>query len=658
MALFPTLFSSGRIGTMETRNRLVMAPMVRNYADEQGRVTPRYLAHIARIARGGVGMMTLEASFVRPDGKGFTHELGLHDDAVIPGLQELVRAAHEHGVKIGPQIFHAGRQTSSAVTGMMPVAPSALPDPTTNEMPRALSVAEIHDIVGAFAQGARRAKEAGCDFAEIHGAHGYLITQFLSSFSNVRDDDYGGSFEGRLRLLVEIIEAVRSEVGLDFPLSVRLSGEEMVPGGLTLDDTVEIARRLEALRIDALSISAGNYASYTQGMMISPMVIPDAPLLPLAAGVKAAVRIPVMVTNKIRWPDEAEAIVRDGKADFIGLGRVLLADPDWPQKAAGGRLAEIDKCIACNQGCISRLFAQQDVWCTVNPETSREMEFSSPPPERPLRVLVAGGGPAGMEAAKVARSRRHQVVLCEATDHLGGQLVDAATPPHRPGWAELRGYLTEEMTRLGIEVRLHTKVTPEMVQREHVDAVIVATGSTPNRLKIPGTAGEKVVTARDLLEGKVTARGRVVIAGGGCSGAQTAEYLAVRGHKVTIVEMQGEIAGDAPSGERELLLARLNQLGVQIQRETKILRVEPEGVVVQRPGGVETMPADTVVLCLGSYPNDELVESLNGSVDQILVVGDALKPRRVTEAIEEGALSVLQLKPPRAGAQEGTREAA
>ena len=247
MVQYSALFSQGQIGRLQTKNRIIMAPMVRDYADEDGLVTDKYVAHIERIARGGVGMMILEASFVRNDGRGFIHELGLHDDAVIPGFKRLVDAAHGHGAVIGPQIFHAGRQTSSGVTGMKPVAPSAIADPTIGEEPRALSVDEIHEIVDAFAQGARRAKDAGCDFVELHGAHGYLITQFLSRFSNKRDDEYGGSFDNRMRFLTEIFQAVRNTVGADFPITVRLSGDEMVPNGLTLADAMRIAKRVEAL---------------------------------------------------------------------------------------------------------------------------------------------------------------------------------------------------------------------------------------------------------------------------------------------------------------------------------------------------------------------------------------------------------------------------
>lgn len=640
MPAYPLLFSPGQLGPLPTKNRVVMAPMVRNYSDDEGRVTPQYLAHLARIAAGGVGTMILDAAYVRPDGKGFTHQCGLHHDGVIDGLRDVVQAAHAHGVVIGPQLFHAGRQTSSARTGLPLVAPSAIPNPGADEIPHALTVDEIHVLVQAFAQAARRARDAGCDFVEIHGAHGYLVTEFLSAFSNAREDAYGGSLAARMRFLEEIIEATRAQVGPDFPLTVRLSGDEMVPEGLTLADTQAIARRLEALGIAAVHISAGNYASYNLGYLIQPMAIPDAPLVHLAEGVKQVVRMPVIAVGKIRYPHLAEEVLRRGQADFIALGRSFLADPDWPRKAQEGRGTEINHCIACNQGCITRLFENLDVWCTVNPATSREQEFAAPRPPR-KRLMVVGGGPAGMEAAKIAAERGHAVVLLEETDHLGGQLIAAAAAPYRPGWRELQEYLLRELARLGVEVRLNTKATVPLIQQEQPEVVIIAIGSSPVRLRIPGSEEAHVINARDLLEGHVEAIGRVIIAGGGCSGAQTAEYLAERGHPVTIVEMLGAIAADAPAAERELLLGRLARRGVRIQMETKILRVEPAGVVVERAGGLETLPADTVVLCLGARPNDGLAEALIPFVPQVRVVGDAVQARKVTDAIVEGGLAGL-----------------
>lgn len=636
------------IGTLETKNRVAMPPMVRNYADEKGFATPRYIAHIDRIARGGVGIMVLEASFVRPDGRGFSHELGLHTDDAIPGLRKLAETAHAHGAAIGPQIFHAGRQTSSKVTGVQPVAPSPMPDPTIKEMPRQLEIEEIREIVDDFAQAAGRTKEAGCDFVEIHGAHGYLITQFLSPFSNCRDDQYGGSDEGRMRFVSEVLQAVRKTVGSDFPIIMRISANEMVSDGLTLEDGAKIAKELEKLGVDAIDVSSGNYTSFNRGYMIAPMSMPDGLLVPFAERIKNCVKIPVIAVGKIRSPAQADDIIHTGKADFVAIGRSLLADPDWPKKAQDGRANQIRSCIACNQGCITRLFSSQDVWCTVNPETGREEEFGKPLPKVRKRVLIAGGGPAGMEAARIAALRGHHVVLFEERDQLAGTLLLASMIPNKPGWSELRDYLVGEMKRLGIDVRLGTKATAELAKRERFEAAIVAIGASQVFPEVPGIELKNVVLSRELMEGKARVRGeKVVVMGGGTSGAQIADFLSQRGYDITIVSAGKEIAKNAAAVVRDLLLERLRQRGVKMLTDTRIIGIEKNKVLVVGPGGAEELPgelqADTVVASTGAKPNDGLAGELRAVVQQMIVVGDAVEPRDVTYAMVEGARAGLSI---------------
>jgi 2,4-dienoyl-CoA reductase-like NADH-dependent reductase (Old Yellow Enzyme family)/thioredoxin reductase len=634
------LFTAGYIGPLALKNRLIMAPMVRNYADDQGRMTPRYLAHLERIAKGGVGAMILEASFVSPEGRGFRNELGLHNDAVIDGLFQAAKLAHENGVRIGIQLYHAGRQTTAKVCGEQPVAPSAIPCPLLQELPRMLDRAEIHALVRAYADAARRAKAAGMDFVEIHAAHGYLITQFLSPFSNRRPDTYGGSVDNRRRFLSEIIDAVRAEVGAGYPVTVRISADEMVPGGLTISDTTDLAVWLEQKGVAAIHVSVGNYGSYTSGKMIPPMAVPDAPLVPYASRIKQAVRIPVIAVGKLHTPALAESVLQDDQADFIALGRELLADPDWPRKAEEGLEAEIHHCIACNQGCISRLFDQRDVWCTVNPACGREAQFAELRRVDPkLKLLVAGAGPAGMSAARHAARAGFKVVLCEAGDEVGGQLHAAAAAPHRTGWAELLRDLKHEIQVLGVELRLKTRVDRKLVLREKPYAVVVATGAVPARPDIPGVGEINVITARDLLEGEKQAFGSVLVVGGGCAGAQTAEYLAVKGHVVTIVEAEGDVAADAPLDERTLLLGRLKALNVKIMTHTRLLSIDLDAINLQSGGEVFGIAADTVVLCLGSHPVNKLETELMELVPHVFTVGDAARARKVTDAMLEGALA-------------------
>ncbi len=636
------LFSSGKIGRLTLKNRLLMAPMVRNYADPRGRITPRYLSHIQRIAHGGVAAMILEASFISPEGRGFRNQLGLHDDAVLPGLRQAASLVHAEGARLGIQLFHAGRQTSIQVTGEQPVAPSEMPCPLMNELPRALDTAEIYTIVDNFGIAAARAREAGLDFVEIHAAHGYLINQFLSPFSNRRTDRYGGGAENRRRFLDEVISSICKYAGDDFTVTIRLSADEMVPGGLTPKDTVALAAWLETRGLAAIHVSAGNYASYARGCMISPMAVEDAPLVHYAAQVRDRVKIPVIAVGKLRTPALAEAVLANGQADFIALGRELLADPDWPMKAQNGHADAIHRCIACNQGCISRLFDQRDVWCTVNPECGREREFAEQPVTHELRkLLVVGGGPAGMQAAHYAASSGMQVILCEATGQLGGQLRAAGAAPYRSGWHELLDGLSAQLRRLGVEVRLNTRVDRKYIEREKPFALVVATGAQPVRPRIPGVNDIHVVTARDVLEGRSTAYGSVLVAGGGCSGAQTAEFLARAGHAVTLIEAESDIAADAPLDDRTLLLGRLRELKVNILSHTRLLSIENQLVQLAVDGENTQMMFDTVVLCLGARSENRLEREALELVPHVFTVGDAVRPRKVTEAVIEGALAGL-----------------
>lgn len=641
---FNALFTEGKFGTLRARNRLVMPPMVLNYADENGCATEKYIEHIRRIAQGGVGTIILEASYVTPEGRGFTNQLGLHDDAIIPGLRRIVDAAHEHDVLVGIQVYHAGRQTRSAITGLAPVAPSPLPCPVMQELPDELSVPEIRALVDAFAAGAKRAMAAGIDFVEIHGAHGYLVNQFLSPFTNQRQDEYGGSFENRTRFIREIISAVRAAT--DVPISVRISADEMVPGGIDAEEGVRIAGMLESEGIDVLHVSACNYASYAKGYMIPPMAREDAPLVSYARRIRQKVGIPVIAVAKLRDPQIALDVIQEGSADFVALGRGLLADPDWPNKVREQRLAELNLCVTCNQGCIDRLFKNKAVLCTVNPETGREDTLARPRSKRSRRVMIVGGGPAGMSAARYAKMDGHDVVLFEQGNALGGQLTVAGATPHREAWWLFRDWLIREMDRLGIPVHLNTDVTAATLQQQRPDAVIIATGSSPVDTRFHSVGDTRVTNSVALLETDANVKGPVIVVGGGCAGAQVAEYLAGDNLPVTLIEAEDGIAADMPQDERSLMLGRLQQKGVRIHTRTRLMAVQDGSAQLWSPEGDQTLEARTVVLCLGAASNRELIEQCVENGIHHIVIGDALAPRKVTEAAAEGLLGAIRLSDP------------
>jgi len=641
---FAKLFESGKFGRLKSKNRLMMAPMVRNYAASNGQVTKRYIDHIESIAAGGVGTLILEASYITLRGKGFKNQLGIQNDAAIPGLKKLAQSAHKHRALIGVQIYHGGRQASKLTMGMQPVGPSPIASPLVGEIPHQLTKAEIRKIVTEYAEAAKRAKKAGMDFVEIHGAHGYLVTQFLSPFSNQRKDEYGGTFEKRFRFVQEVYLAIRNKVGSNFTVTIRLSADEMVKGGLTINDTVKIAKKLEALGVDAIHVSAGNYGSYVKGMMIPPMATAEGPLIAYAKRIKKAVSIPVIAVAKLGDPKTAEGVLKSKAADFIALGRPLLADPQWPNKVKAGKFKQINPCITCNQGCISRLFAQQDVWCTVNPATSRETEFNNYKPSRKKKIAIVGGGPAGLTAARIAREKGHSVTIFEKENKLGGQLYAAGAAPHRQNWLELMGYLKNEVKRLNIPVRLRSAFTPEIAKKFKADAIIWAVGADQIKPGISGAQNKNVFNSRELLEGRVKVGNRVLIAGGGCAGAQTAEYLAKKNHKVTLVEATGDIALDAPMDERNLLLGRLGDYKINILTNTKVISINSNNVEIRGKKGLKKIPSDSVVLCLGSKPHEAMINQIRKITPNLKVVGDALQPRRVTEAIAEAALAVLKIK--------------
>ncbi len=433
---FRHLLSPGRIGNMTVRNRMVMPPMGTNYASDDGFVTERLVRYYEARAEGGTGMIIVEVSAVAPEGKAISHQIGIWADKFIPGLRYLAESIRKHGARAVIQLHHAGRQTTVQTTGYQPVAPSEIPCPICRDTPRALTVDEIKGLVEAFGHAARRAREAGFDAVEIHGTHGYLINQFLSPYSNRRNDEYGGSPEARRRFPMEVYDAVRTAAGEDFPVLFRMNANEGVEGGITPEEGRDFARLLEKAGVDALHVSGGVYGSPLP--IIATMYEPALPLAGYAADIKAEVSIPVIAVGKIHDPETGERLIADAEADFVSLGRALITDSHFARKVELGQIKNIRKCIECNQLCVDPLLIyDQPVGCIYNARAGKEHEFPFVKTRRSRRVVVVGGGPGGLEAARVARERGHRVILFERSGELGGQGRLARKAPHKERFGEI-----------------------------------------------------------------------------------------------------------------------------------------------------------------------------------------------------------------------------
>jgi 2,4-dienoyl-CoA reductase-like NADH-dependent reductase (Old Yellow Enzyme family)/thioredoxin reductase len=626
---------------VELSNRLVVPAMVTVYCNEDGTATEKFCAYHEAKARGGWGLIITEDYAVDPKGRGFPNLAGLWNDDQIESHSKFTKRIHDIGGKIFAQIYHAGRQTGKAVIGCQPVAPSPILCPSLQEIPHELTEDEIREIVGEFGDCARRAREAKFDGIEIHGAHGYLIAQFMSLYSNKRVDAYGGNLMNRLRFPLEIISDIRRKAGNDFPMIFRISGDEMVPGGRNIEDTKAISAILEGAGVDALHVSAGVYGTYG---ITPPAPVPHGWITGFAQEVKKVVDIPVITVGRITDPLLAEAIIAGKKADLVAMGRASLADPELPNKAAAGKFTDINPCIGCMQGCTDMITKYQPATCLVNPTLGKEEEMRIKPADMKKRVFIAGGGPGGMEAAMVAARRGHEVHLFEKTDRLGGQYYTASIPPFK---GEIAGFLAWQKKQLAdhkVSIHFNTELTEAIVTEQKPDAVIVAIGSTPVFPDLPGIKRENVVLALDVLEGKTDAGKKVVIIGGGTVGSETASHLANHGKKVTIVEMLPELATDASARIRYFLLKELADRKVQIHVNSTVAAILDDGLTIKREGREEKIgPFDTVVLAAGLKPLNDLQSRLEGKVTKMITIGDAVRVRKALDAVKEGYLAGLEI---------------
>ncbi|MFC2066934.1 FAD-dependent oxidoreductase [Chloroflexota bacterium] len=639
------LFEPCRIGKLELRNRLVMGPMSLN-SSKDGFVAERMIRFLEERAKGGVGLIMLGDGIVDfPIGNNVAESVAIDEDKYVPVLRELNQRVRRHDARTCIQLSHGGRRAGQlgksgyleVSGGKIPVAPSVVAHPVPGHVvPKELTIDDIEDIIEEFGQATRRALDSGFDSIGLHCAHMYLCGQFLSPWANKRQDNYGGDLERRLTFVLRVIARMRQEMGDDYPLIVRMNGQE-TEGGNTYEEIKQIAQRIEKAGADALSISVGIGRVAKDYFLpgVGPMRDPDAGMVHLADGIKKHVAIPVMTVNKIRHTMMAQEILDAGKADFIIMGRPLIADPELPMKSAEGKFDEIIPCIFCNR-CGQSARIEPHASCSVNPVAFREGEITIEPASVPKNVVVIGGGPAGLEAAIVAASRGHKVVIYEKEAQLGGQLLIAVKPPGKANITDFINYLRNEVKRLGIKVVPGSEATAKDIEKLRPDVVIIATGGTPVIPPIPGIAGKDVVTAWQVLAGSVATGQKVVIIGGGQVGMETAEYLAEQGKSVTVVEMLNDVATGMPDVDRLSLLISLERLGVSVMTMTSAESVTDGTVTVSRKGKARQLPADTVVLAAGLKPNRGVADSLKGKVPEIFVIGDSSEPGRILEAIRDG----------------------
>ncbi len=631
-----TLLSPGKIGTMTVKNRVIMSSMLPNFAEDEGFVNDRVIDYYTARAKGGCGLVSIELTAVHPTGQS-TRMLGIYDDKFMPGLTKLAAAVKAQGAKVTMQIGHIGRQIfGPTATGVESWASSEIPCPMCGIVAHAMTEDEIWEVIEAYGDCAVRARDAGYDAVEVHCAHGYLIQNFLTPRSNNRTDQWGGSYENRSRLAREVMKNVRSKVGYDFPVYTRISAEEMAEGGLQLDEQIKFAKDLEAWGSDAIDVSLGTYG--LQKYLIPPIDMPRALNKERAKAIKAAVNIPVIVVGRINDPLVAEEVLNDGAADFVAVGRGHIADPEFVNKTARGDLDSIIRCIGCEQGCMGSYPST----CMRNPAAGREAEFELKPAAVKKKVLVAGGGPGGLQAATMLKRRGHDVILCEKSSSLGGHFVLAGIAPRKSEMKEAALQMGRIAVREGVDVRYQTEVTPEVIDEIAPDAVVVATGFVPALPQIEGIENADTAFAVDVMAGTKTVKENVLIIGGNGIGAETADFLSESGKKVTILHEGDRIAPDVFWVRNQLLMDSLVSKNVQMYTNTKCVEIKGNTAVVEINGEKKELGGyDSIVIATGAKCNDTLSAYLEQKGIEHYVIGDAKQIRFALDAIREGAETAL-----------------
>ena len=666
---FIKLFEPITINHLIIKNRIVMPAMALAYTEDYT-FSSRFKAFYRKRAKGGLGLMVIGP--VAIDKVGSTPLMpGLFDDKYIGPIREFTDELHKDtDAKIGIQLMQLGRFASSSYTGVPPIAPSAIASPISGEVPREMTRDDIEEVKEAYAQGARRAMEAGFDYVEVLAAGGYLIGEFLSPVTNHRTDEYGGPIENRMRFGLEVIKRVRQAVGKDSAMGIRVSGHDFMEGGHTNIESALFCTEAEKVGVNSINVTGGWHESYIPQITTN---VPPGAFLYLARGIKDKVSVPVFASNRLGDPLVAERALRSGAADMICWGRPLLADPELPIKVETGKLNEIVYCIGCNQGCFDQLLSGFSVCCVLNPRVGREADTEIKEARVKKKIFVAGGGPAGMEFALVAKQRGHDVTLYEKEERFGGQVNLVAASPGKKEFLNVVKSLKNRMEISGVRIKSKTNLTSKVVEEEHPDVLVVASGARPIEINVPGIAQPHVVSAWDVLNDMVPDIGKqVVIVGGSATGCETALFVAnlgvlepetftflhyhsaedvdrIRkllhsaGRKITVIDILERMAGNVGVSTRWSLMKSLRLMGVKLRPKTKLIEITKDAVIVDTELGKESIPADTVIIAVGSQSVDDLAREVKRGRTEVITIGDAKEPRKITDAVREGFDMALKI---------------